>query len=133
MQAVPSVDDPRWHQCAAGCGHLIPACTRTSDCTFRFLICLPLLLACILELLLPSAIRTLSIVDHSQVTQRIVKATTGVQIQCTCSVCALGNSSIGCYFSASWLQIMVMHVHVYVYFDETISIKAHVTVSCTSL
>ena len=38
MWAVPSVGDPWWHQRAAGCGHLTPVYTRTSDCIRCYLV-----------------------------------------------------------------------------------------------
>ena len=69
MRAVPSVGDLWWLERAAGCGCLTPTCTRMSDCTRHFLvnsrelIGLLLLLACILELLLPLAVRIISTVD----------------------------------------------------------------------
>ena len=68
MWAILSAGDPRWHKRAVGCGRLTPACTRTSDCTRRFLgnsrelIGLLLLLACIFESLLPSTVGIASIV-----------------------------------------------------------------------
>ena len=71
MQAVPFAGDPWWQQRAAGCERLTPVCTHMFDCTCHFLvnsrelIGLLLLLACtcILEPLLPSAVRIASIVD----------------------------------------------------------------------
>ena len=58
---------------APACRHLTPACSRASNRTCRFLVkqlraasLTLLLLACIFELLLPPAVGTASIVDHTK-------------------------------------------------------------------